>query len=272
MIALAQLDTMLGKVDRNFDDISAHVQSAEDRGANLVVFPELSVQGYALDTVAEDVSISASDERLSALSIGQCDVVVGFLESSRLRRYNSAAYVSRGQIVHVHRKAFFPGAVEYAYSSPGDAIRAFDTRIARTAVLVCYDAWHAIAPWLAVQDGAELLVIPANSVSNLDLDGVDMIEFWEELLTTIARFQQCWVVFVNRVGNEADREFWGGSRVVDPTGKVVARAQTFGPELLFCEIDIGQVRRRRVEMPLVGSSRIGLVKREIERLDKERGA
>jgi predicted amidohydrolase len=81
---------------------------------------------------------------------------------------------------------------------------------------------------------------------------------------------QSYVVFVNRVGSEEDLHFWGGSHVVDPWGEVIGEAED-GETVLLVDIDFGQVRRRRREVPLVREARLALLEREIHRLVDEGG-
>jgi predicted amidohydrolase len=126
-------------------------------------------------------------------------------------------------------------------------------------------------PWLAAQDGAELLLVPANSASNLGADTIDNRAYWERLLESIGRMQQAWVVFVNRVGTEAGGDFWGGSRVVDPHGEVVVQAPYGEPSLTCVDIDIAVARRSRRELPLIAEARLGLIERETMRLIQEGG-
>lgn len=78
--------------------------------------------------------------------------------------------------------------------------------------------------------------------------------------------QQCWVVFVNRVGEECGARFWGGSRVIDPTGQVVAAAPSYESALVLAEIDVLESRRTRRAVPLVREARLSLIGREVERL------
>jgi predicted amidohydrolase len=271
-VALAQVACRLGRVQANVDAAARVVREAARQGADLVVFPELSLHGYSLGSLPQDESITASDARLAALSRHGCDVLVGFHEDARLRRYNSAGYYSAGAAVHIHRKLYLPNYLvweERKHSSPGSSLRAYETHHARMATLVCNDAWQPALPWLAAQDGAEVLLIPTNSAAGLAPGAVDTADYWRDLLVFIARMQQCWVVFVNRVGTEEGAFFWGGSRVVDPWGNVVAEAPHGKEALLVVDLDIDAVRRRRREIPLLQDARLGLVSREVARLMAE---
>jgi predicted amidohydrolase len=82
---------------------------------------------------------------------------------------------------------------------------------------------------------------------------------------------ECYVVFVNRVGEEPALSFWGGSHVYDPWGELVAEAPTDEPALITAELDLAAVRRRRREMPLVKEARLALLSRELDRLVAEGG-
>lgn len=271
-LALAQVDTALGDVEANSGAAEAVVRQAAEREVELVVFPELSLHGYALGKLPDDRSIAVTDDRVARLSRFGPDVLVGLHEDGRLRRYNSATYCADGHVLHTHRKLYLPNYLsweERKHASPGTALRAYETPHARMATLVCNDAWQPVLPWLAAQDGAEVLLVPANSASGVAPGAVDTESYWRDLLLFIARMQQCWVVFVNRVGDEAGVSFWGGSRVLDPWGEVVAEAPRWDSALTVVDIEVQAARRRRREMPLLQESRFGLVSREVNRLLEE---
>lgn len=118
-----------------------------------------------------------------------------------------------------------------------------------------------------------MLIAPASSslAPDAGTDPAELERDWHDLLRFHARFLQIYVVFVNRVGDEAGVAFWGGSQVVDPWGRVVTQAPTRQPALLLADIDLTAVRRRRREMPLVKEARLALLARELERLVRERG-
>lgn len=273
-IALAQVDCILGDTDANLHIAERMIKEATTQSCDLVVFPELNLSGYALGRLTDDISLQTNDPRIEELSRYGPDVLLGIYEDAGLRRYNSAAYYSDGALVHLHRKLYLPNYLiweERKHANPGQRMRAFDTRHARVAALVCNDAWQPMLPWLAAQDGAQILLVPTNSAMGLVPGSVDTIAYWKDLLLFNARMQQCWVIFVNRVGEEAGATFWGGSQVIDPWGRVVAEAPEYEPSLTVVDIDVSAVRRRRREMPLLQEARLGLLRREVERLMSEHG-
>jgi len=272
-VALAQVDCALGDVAENARRAQEVIARARDEGADLVVFPELNLTGYALSGVAEDVELALDDPLVGTLAAATNGIaaVVGFVESGRVHAYDSALFLDGGAIVHVQRKTHLPTYgrwEEHKYFSPGTALRAFDTRLGRAAMLICNDAWQAPLAYVAAHDGARLLIITAASSLEHE-DGTDPAELerdWGDLLRFHARFLQAWVVFVNRVGKESGVTFWGGSRIVDPWGRIVAQAPRAEEALVHADLDVTAVRRRRRELPLLKEPRLELIRREIDRL------
>ena len=271
-VALAQVDCALGDVEENARRASEAIARAREREADLLVFPELSLTGYSLDR-PERVALEPDSVLIGELAkaAGAMAVVIGFVERGPQRPYSSAAYLEDGRVLHVQRKTFLPGYGRFdedRHFSPGDGVRAFATRHARVALLVCNDLWHAPLALIAVREGAEVLVVPASS--GCAADG-DYRADWDELLRFHARFHQAFVVFVNRVGSEGQVRFWGASRVVDPLGRVVAEAPEDDPALVIADLDLHAVERRRKELPVLKEARLDLLAREFHRLaDQER--
>ena len=277
-VALAQTDYILGDTDENLRRAKEVVAQAKDRGADLTVFPELSLSGYALGELGDDVPIEAHSKPIRSLAeaAGEMAVVVGFCEEGqRFQTYNSAAYLEGGDLRHLHRKLYLPNYRIYEerkHYNPGQSMRAFDTRFGRMAMLICNDAWQTFLPFIAVQDGAQVLIIPADSGSYPSYpELLDTRGYWRGITRFYARMLECYVVFVNRVGKQDNLVFWGYSHVVDPWGTVVAEGPLHEEALITVDIDLGNVRRRRREVPLVKEARLALLARELNRLVDEGG-
>jgi predicted amidohydrolase len=277
-VALAQIDSILGDTEENLRKAKGVVAEARSRGADLTVFPELSLSGYALEELDDDVAIEAEGETISSLAeaAGEMAVVVGFCEEGqRFQNYNSAAYLEGGVLRHLHRKLYLPNYRIYEerkHYNPGQSMRAFDTRLGRMAILICNDAWQTFLPFIAVQDGAQVLIVPADSGSYPSYpELLDTRSYWRGITRFYARMLESYVVFVNRVGKQDNLDFWGYSHVVDPWGTVVAEAPLHEEALITADIDLGNVRRRRREVPLVKEARLALLAKEVNRLAEEGG-
>lgn len=277
-VALAQFAPVLGDTDANLVRIGELVDEAVAAGADLVVFPELATSGYALGDVDERVGMAADDPRLLELSrrAAGTGVLLGFPEEGprSIHTYNAAIHLQGGGIVHCHRKLYLPTYdifEERKHFSPGQFMRAYDAQDGRMATLICNDAWQPQLAFLAIQDGAQVLLIPTNSAQSRFPERYDSATYWRDITSFYARMLQCYVVFVNRVGDEGELHFWGGSHVVDPWGQVIAEAPLDPPSLTVVELDLRTIRQRRREVPLVKEARLGLVEREARRLVEEGG-
>ncbi|MCH8341867.1 MAG: carbon-nitrogen hydrolase [Chloroflexi bacterium] len=275
-LAIAQIDTVLGNVEANLEKHMARIDEAVQAKADLVVFPELSLTGYALQDLTAEVALRpASDDPTfqTLLRASQrADLLVGFVEEDeRHRIYNSAAYLSQGEILSIHRKVYLPtyGMFdESRYFAWGDSIRAFDTPLGRLGVLICEDFWHASPPYLLWLDGADLLLfISASPGRGLDTgDALESARWVEHVAQAYASLFTTFVTNVGRVGFEDGLGFWGGSVVFDPHGELVARGPYHEESLFYAELDPRQLHRARTRLPLLRDERTELVHRELQRI------
>ena len=170
-VAMAQINTVLGDIPRNLEKHLEYIDQARRSGADLIIFPELSLTGYALQDLVPTVAIhpSPADPVFSKLleASKSIDIIFGFVEEDvRNRFYIAAAYLSAGEIVHIHHKVYLPtyGLFdEGRFFAWGNDIRAFDTRFGRVGMLICEDFWHASLPYLLWLDGADLFLFTSAS-------------------------------------------------------------------------------------------------------------
>jgi predicted amidohydrolase len=276
-VAIAQVAPVLGDVDANFELARQAIREAREKGADLAVFPELSMTGYSLGQVSDEVSIEASDPRITELAeeAGDVSVVIGFHEDGAgVRTYNSAAYLEEGRVLHLHRKLYLPTYSifeERKHFSPGQSMRAFTSRFGRMAMMICNDAWQPTLGFLAVQDFARVLLIPTNSADARFPGDLDTTEYWRDITEFYGRMYECYVVFVNRVGSEGELDFWGNSHVVDPWGKTIVEAPLRKETVVTADLDFQAVLKHRKKVPLLKEARLSLLNRELTRLAEEGG-
>jgi predicted amidohydrolase len=279
-ITLAQLDSRMGEIDANVGRAEQAIMEAARESPDLIVFPELFLSGYSVGEVDHDLAMSPEDEPMAKLAelAKPAGLVMGFMEAGRngLHTYNSAAYYEYGRLVHVHRKLYLPNYASFEerkHFAPGQAMRAFPVDSGRThmAMLVCNDAWQPQLAFLATQDGARALIVPTASAQSAFPERYDSYGYWRGITRFYGRMFQQYVIFTNRVGCEGKLRFWGGSHVVDPWGNVVSEAPEDAEHLLTVDINMANVQRRRREIPLVKEGRLGLLRREIDRLLEEGG-
>lgn len=276
-VALAQFDPRLGDVSRNLAAHLERIAEARDAGAGVIVFPELSLTGYVLRDQTPEVALAADGPELAPLleASRSIDVLVGLVEETPGHRYhNSCAYLSRGRVVHVHRKVYLPtyGMFDEGRDlAAGETIRAFDTRFGRFGTLVCEDAWHGTNAWLLAHQGATLMLVPSCGPARGARSGrITSVDVWADLLRVTAQFQTSWVVYVNRVGVEDGLTFGGGSLIVDPFGRIVGRLPELDEGLEVVALEAEVLQRARTAYPLLRDDDLELVTRELGRVRRER--
>jgi predicted amidohydrolase len=275
-LALAQINTRLGDVEANLEKHLTLIDEARGRGADLVLFPELSLTGYGLQDLASSVARRPTSDdpvfRRLLKASREIDVLLGFVEADlRQRFYVSAAYLSQGEVLHIHRKVYLPtyGLFdEGRFFATGNQIRAFTTRFARCGVLICEDFWHASPPYLLWLDGADLMFfLSASPGRGLNQsERLESARWVEQINQAYASLFTAFVAHTNRVGFEDGLNFWGGATVFDPNGNLVARGPYHEEALTLAEIDLDQLHRTRARLPLLRDERTALTQRELERI------
>lgn len=277
-VGIAQIAPALGDVHENMKRIELCIERALDEKTDIVVFPELALTGYTLKDMVPSVSLRLDSPEMKRLAdaSGRISIAVGFVEESPdYRFFNSAAYLEKGRIAHVHRKVYLPNYGMFEENrdfAAGSRFRAFNAEFGRCGILICEDMWHPSAAYVIAQDGCELLIAlscsPARGAqSDGDLYSADA---WQTLNRVYAHLFSQYVVYANRVGYEDGVGYWGGSEAIGPDGSVIARAKQFEEQFLTAELSSDAVRRARISSPLLRDERLDITLRELKRIDRER--
>jgi predicted amidohydrolase len=219
------------KLNRSNYGTTLELFQKASQSADVVVFPELSLNGYLLqDKVYEDAWRLDELDDLAAAS-QSVDLIVGAAIKKNGRTYNCALYFSGGEIAHIHHKVHLPnyGMFEEArYFFKGNGIGTFETKFGTTAMLVCEDLWRAETILELSRAKPNVIYVIANSPARgFSDEGLAIEGQWDALLKSAALLCSAYVVFVNRVGFEDGLGFWGGSRVITPKGEVEHRLPNF---------------------------------------------
>ncbi|HUP01746.1 MAG TPA: nitrilase-related carbon-nitrogen hydrolase [Gemmatimonadota bacterium] len=255
-VRVVQHRPLLGDIEANLADHRARTLAAAADGVDVVHFTELSLTGYALGDLADQVAIDPAHPlwpEVCALS-EEIDVVVGFVERGQDGwLHNAAGYFHAGRAVHVHRKVYLPtyGAFdEGRFFSPGNRFDVFEAPWGRAALVICEELWHPSAAHAATMQGAEVLFATANAPGRGPLDGGwASHRAWREILATYARLYAVWVPFASRVGYEEGFVFGGASAVFAPDGSLAGGADFLEPAELTVLLDQAALRRARVRNP-----------------------
>jgi NAD+ synthase (glutamine-hydrolysing) len=238
-LALAQVNATVGDIAGNVRKILSACERAKEAGARLVVFPEMVVTGYP----PEDLLLRASflEENLAgwrevAAGVRGITAVVGFADrDAKGRAYNAAGIAGGGRVRGVYRKMHLPNYGvfdEVRYFGRGREPVAFPVGKSRVGITVCEDIWVRGGPVARLaKEGAGLILNISASPYHAGK--------WEERRKVVAghaRRAGVPVAYCNLVGGQDELVFDGGSMVVAPDGKVMARAGMFGEELLVCDV------------------------------------
>jgi predicted amidohydrolase len=275
-IVLAQIEPALGDLRRNLALHEAEVGAARAAGANMVVFPELSLTGYFLKDLVAEVALAPGEGPLARLAELSKDITIaaGFAERGRDGRiYNTLGLFEDGRMVGAHRKVhlvtygMFDEARDFA---PGERFRAIDSKLGRFGVLVCEDMWHLDGMWLHFLAGVDAILACSASPARGAPAGEAQPRSqrtWTTIQDAAAVLTQSHVLYCNRVGCEDGIVFGGGSRVVGPDGVEVARLEGLEPGQLSCALDASLVRRVRTITPLRRDEKPQLVLRDLLALE-----
>jgi N-carbamoylputrescine amidase len=269
--------------EKNLQQALERVRGAAGRGAQVVCLPELFQTQYfcqredaALFDLAETIPGPAS-VKLSALAKELKIVLIASLFEKRAAGvyHNTAAiFDTDGALRGLYRKMHIPDDPLYYekyYFAPGDlGFRAFDTEVGRLGTLICWDQWYPEGARLTALQGAHVLFYPTAigwHPSEKAEFGHAQHDAWRTIQRAHAIANGVYVAVVNRVGFEtgnirgnsapgAGLEFWGGSFLCDPFGRVIAEASHDKEEILIGEVDLRLIEETRRNWPFLRDRRI----------------
>ena len=241
--ALAQINTTVGDIAGNAERIAAASKEAISLGAELVLFPELALNGYpAEDLYLRSDFIEAGREALGDLASNLRDgtFVVGFADPvpdrvpGRAAAWNAAAVVTDGSVVGIYHKRLLPNYGvfdEYRTFRNGVDPLVVDIEGVPTGITICEDCWEPDSPVAAhLGPGADLILNLSASPFHQGKAGER-----EEIFRSVARRNGCAVAMVNLVGGQDELVFDGASVAISAEGEVLARASRFEEEVLLVD-------------------------------------
>ena len=237
-VGLAQINTTVGDVWGNVEKMTDALKRATDAGAELVAFPELTIPGYP----PEDLLMRPSfiQENLKALGGFARQVpegvaaAVGFVDLDA-DLYNACAVVSGGEVLHRYHKRYLPNYGvfdENRYFREGSGAPMLDMGGTLVGISVCEDIWYPGGPAREQALGGASVLLNVSASPYHRRKGASR----ERMLGVRASDYGCYVVFCNLVGGQDELVFDGHSVVFDPEGKLVARADQFGEDLLILDL------------------------------------
>ncbi len=245
-IAGVQMDPRFEQVSQNLEKILSETRTAARSGADLVVFPECALTGYMFTSREEaqpfmETVPGPGTERLaeSCRELGVY-LVVGLLEKSGYRCYNSAVLLGPDGIIGNYRKNHLPYLGIDRYLDAGEeCARVYPTPVGNLGLNICYDClFPESARTLALQ-GADIVVLPTNWPAGRD-------KLPRYLVNTRALENRVHYVAVDRVGVERGSGFLGHSKIVNALGDTLAEAGADTEETIYGEVDLYEARQKHI--------------------------
>ncbi len=250
--SLAQINSTVGDLAGNADQIIERIHEAESIGADLVAFPELALTGYPPEDLVlrrgfvED-NLAMLRRVCEATQGLHVTAIVGFVDYAH-DIFNAAGIIHDGSLRGAYHKQYLPnyGVFDEArYFRPGDGVQLFEIAGASVGVTICEDIWYSSGP---MQDqclaGAELVVNINGSPFHAGKSRQR-----EQMLATRAADNAVLTLYCNLVGGQDHLIFDGGSSVFGPGGDLIARAPAFCDHMLTVDLDVEEVRQTRLHDP-----------------------
>ncbi|MCK4717271.1 MAG: carbon-nitrogen hydrolase family protein [Thermoplasmata archaeon] len=238
---------------------------------DLAIFPELYLTGYTIrDEIChlaetmdgpsvEEVRRIAADTGTHILfGMAEKEGKVEYTEGPGGKRkfYNTSVLVSPNGEVRSYRKFFpvnFGPFEENTYFMPGERLEVADTSIGKIGMTVCYDLFFPELTKSYALLGAEL-------VTNISASPHTTRPFFEQLLPSRAIESTVYVAYSNTVGIYGNMSFWGGGRIIDPRGKILARSELFKEDTARTTIDLSRIQGAREMRPTLEDTRPGFLR------------
>jgi N-carbamoylputrescine amidase len=270
-VGLVQMSCTADKQQNLLKAISK-VRKAAQKGAQIVCLQELFTSLYFCDVenydnfkLAEAIPGPSTDE-LSQVAIELNLVIIASLFEKRAQGlyHNTTAVIDAdGTYLGKYRKMHIPddpGFYEKFYFTPGDlGYKVFKTKHATLGVLICWDQWYPEAARITALMGAEILFYPTAigwATRQDETTNTEQYNAWQTIQRSHSVANGVHVVSVNRVGQEGELKFWGGSFISNPFGTVLYKASHTEEEVIVQEIDTAKTDHYRTHWPFLRDRRI----------------
>ncbi len=271
-VGLVQM-SCVSDVETNIQKAIAKTREAAKKGANIVCLQELFTSLYFCDVedpqnfnLAEAIP-GPTTERFQTLAKELNIVIIASLFEKRAKGlyHNTTAVIDAdGSYLGKYRKMHIPddpGYYEKYYFTPGDlGYKVWDTKYGKLGVLICWDQWYPEAARITSLMGAEILFYPTaigwDTSEESEIINKEQYKAWQIIQRSHAIANGVHVVSVNRVGTEEGQQFWGGSFVANPHGRLLYLASHDKEEVHVEEIDSEITEYYRTTWPYFRDRRI----------------
>lgn len=257
-LAVSQFQPVFKDAKTNSDRIASQILETK---ADLIIFPECAMTGYCFGSLdeASGAAIALNSKEVQAV-VGacreaRCYAIVGYAERDGEDLYNAAFVAGPNGIVGEYRKVHLPYLGLDRYGHPGDSLPVFHLPFGRVGVQICFDVRFPEASRTLALKGADLIAVPTNWP-----EGAESAS--DVLCPARCIENHVFVAAANRVGEEGGFRFIGKSKIISPSGRVLADGSPTREEILMEEVRLERARIKHIvkregeyEMDLWGARR-----------------
>lgn len=243
-LACCQMNSTVGDLKGNAGKILKYIEQAYNSGVEIVSFPELAITGYPPeDLLMKKSFINDNIKMIKAIAkeTGDIVVIVGFVDTTDSKIFNSAAIIHKGKIRAVYHKNILPNYGvfdEMRYFTPCDENPVFRIKTGKFCYAfgtsICEDIWQSTGPVAKQAKKGASFIISINASPY----HMGKIKLREKIASKVAKENNIYIVYTNLVGGQDELVFDGQSFIVSPIGKVIARATAFEENLLIADINV----------------------------------
>jgi N-carbamoylputrescine amidase len=270
-VGIVQMSCTTNKHE-NLQKAIEKVKEAAKKGARIVCLQELFTSLYFCDVedhdnfqLAEAIPGPSTDELTKvAAELGVVIIASLFEKRAQGLYHNTTAVIDAdGAYLGKYRKMHIPddpGFYEKFYFTPGDlGYKVFKTKFATIGVLICWDQWYPEAARITALMGAEILFYPTAigwATTQDEATNIEQYNAWQTIQRSHSVANGVHVVSINRVGEEAGVQFWGGSFFSNPFGTLIYQASHDKEEVIVQELDLNKTDYYRTHWPFLRDRRI----------------
>lgn len=261
-IALSQFKA-LEKREENIKKAQIFIKEAKSRGAELIVFPEMSFDiffpKYRTDRKYFDIAEPVPGQLVESLSKiaeeNEIAIVFNMFEEARSGEYydcspvinKNGKYLGKSRMMHI---AELPNYNEKFYYWEGNSdYPVFEMNGYKIGIAICYDRHFPEHMRILTLKGADLILVPtATSLTELK-------NIWEIEMQAASVGNQVYIAVSNRVGTEQNLTFFGKSFVTNPLGDIISMASEDKEEVLIFDLDISLIKEARQILPFLRDRR-----------------
>jgi len=248
-VALAQISCKVGDKEHNIELMK---RNAKQKGAHLIIFPELTLTGYLTRDLTYTLAETIPGPSIKALEqIARREklyMVFGMLERSEKAHeviYNTAVLLSPEGFIGKYQKMQLPTHSvfeEKRYFRQGYQLPVFETDIGRIGLIICYDIFFPELSRLLRLKGAQFIICISASPAVRR-------KFFEVFTVARAMENTVFLAYDNLVGIEDGLQFWGGSRIIAPNGRIITQAKYDEEDLVIGTVNYADLKRIEAFVP-----------------------